>query len=217
MLLGSRENEVTTAPPRPSGDPPKDTALLSCSAEGWICLSQARSLSPFPICVVRITLLIPWGSSGGLGNVYTWLLKYNPLQGQPRVCLGELFAHTCFRGSPKVTAEVTTLCHEPPRYQLIRGRGDQRGYPGTIPRVWCIAVSRAAASKAAYGSSWNAWIGIALEMNGWCGRPDKVRRARRRLAGPLLKNIRNSLPPLWLVIKWLVYWPTVLYASPGSC
>lgn len=33
MLPGSRESEVTTAPPSPSGVPPKDTALLNCTAE----------------------------------------------------------------------------------------------------------------------------------------------------------------------------------------
>lgn len=61
------------------------------------------------------------------------------------------------------------------------------------------------------------WISFMLKMNGWSGHPDKVRRTSWWLAGSVLKNIRNSLLPLWLVIKWLVYWPTVLYASPGSC
>lgn len=95
--------------------------------------SQARSLSPFPICKVRIILFIPWGSSGGLGNVYTWLSKYNPLQGEPCVCLTELLArvHTC------LTPEMTVPCQEPPHYQLIMGRGRDRqvGYTGAITHV----------------------------------------------------------------------------------
>lgn len=81
----------TTAAQSPSGAPPRTLH----SMESSICLSQSRSLSPFPICKGRIILFIPWGSSEGLGDVYTWLLKYKPLRGQPLVWPTELRLHAC--------------------------------------------------------------------------------------------------------------------------
>lgn len=81
----------STAAQSPSGAPLRTLH----SVESSISLSQTRSLSPFPIRKERLILFIPRGSSQGLGDVHTWLLKYNPLQGQPLVWPTELRLHVC--------------------------------------------------------------------------------------------------------------------------
>lgn len=113
----------------------------------------------FPICKVRIILFIPGGSSECLGNEYTWLPKYNPLQGQPFVRLTELGVHVFLHishisGWPQmgVPAHRLSPYQEPPCYQLIirRGRGNQIGYAGRMTCAWWIAVYQATSSIPAY-------------------------------------------------------------------